>query len=168
MTAADGERVTDVARLRLYIAHHGDAVGPHENPMRPLSAAGHRQVADLARAAAERGAKPRVIWHSGKLRARQTAEAYWRVLNPLAQFTAARGLLPGDPPEWIAERLRAEDGEVMVVGHMPYVPRLFRLLLARRADAADFPLNGVVCVEEDAAGAWSERWRLSPGERARP
>jgi phosphohistidine phosphatase len=164
MTAADGERLSAAPRLRLYIAHHGEAVGPDENPMRPLSADGQQQVTNLARAAAERGAKPRAIWHSGKLRARQTAEAYWRACNPLAQFTAARGLLPADPPEWIVDRLRAEDGEAMVVGHLPHLPRLFRLLLMKDADAAarEFPLHGVVCLEEDSAGAWSERWRLSP------
>jgi phosphohistidine phosphatase len=131
--------------------------------MRPLSETGHQQVADLAREAAAREAKPRVIWHSGKLRARQTAEAYWRACNPLAQFTAARGLLPDDPPDWIADRLLTEDGEVMVVGHMPNLPRLLRLLLTGNADAGAFafPPHGLVCVE-DVAGAWTERWRLSP------
>jgi phosphohistidine phosphatase len=166
-TAVAGEPLTaDSPRLRLYIAHHGDAVAPQENPMRPLSLAGQQQVADLARAAAARGARPRVFWHSGKLRARQTAEAYWRACNPLAQFTAARGLLPADPASWIADRLIAEDGEVMVVGHMPHLPRLLRLLLAGDADASsiEFPMNGLVCIEEQA-GAWSERWRLSPPAR---
>jgi phosphohistidine phosphatase len=158
--------VSPDARLRLYLAHHGDAVAPQENSMRPLSATGQRQVAGLADEAAGRGAKPRVIWHSGKLRTRQTAEAYWRTCNPLAQFTATRGLLPGDPPEWIADRLRGEEGEIMVVGHMPHLPRLLRLLLTGDADAAavDFPLNGIVCVEEQAGG-WTERWRLTPPAR---
>ena len=153
-------------RLRLYIAHHGEAVAPQENPMRPLSIAGQQQVTDLAREAAARGARPGAIWHSGKLRARQTAEAYWRACNPLAHFTAARGLLPDDPPSWIAEGLLAEDGELMVVGHMPHLPRLLRLLLAGDTDtpSIEFPVNGVVCVEEQA-GAWSERWRLSPPAR---
>jgi len=164
--AAAGEPVTGDPRLRLYVAHHGDAVGPEENPMRPLSPRGERQVEDLARDAAERGAKPHQIWHSGKLRARQTAEAYWRACNPLAQFTAVRGLLPGDPPVWMAERLLAEEGEVMVVGHMPHLPRLLRLLLTGDADAqsVEFPLNGVVCLEK-RAGAWTEDWRLSPPAR---
>jgi phosphohistidine phosphatase len=131
--------------------------------MRPLSSRGQQQVAELAREAAAREARPRVIWHSGKLRARQTAEAYRHACNPLAQFAAARGLLPGDPPGWIADRLLVEDGEVMVVGHMPHLPRLLRLLLAGDADvsAIDFPPNGLVCVEEDA-GVWKERWRMSP------
>jgi phosphohistidine phosphatase len=157
--------VTDVngPRVRVYIAHHGDAVAPQENPMRPLSAIGQQQVTAIAAEAAGRGARPRVIWHSGKLRARQTADVYWRACNPLAQVTAARGLLPGDPPAWIAERLLAEEGELMVVGHMPHLPQLLALLLAGNTDAqdAEFPLNGLVCVEEQA-GAWTERWRLSP------
>ena len=160
MTGVDGSRV------RLYIAHHGDAVGPQENPMRPLSATGQQQVTDLAAEAAGRGVRPRVIWHSGKLRARQTAEAYWRACNPLAQVTAARGLLPGDPPAWIADRMLAEDGELMVVGHMPHLPSLLALLLTGTTDAPDagFPLNGLVCVEEQA-GTWTERWRLTPPAR---
>ena len=153
-------------RVRLYIVHHGDAVGPHENPMRPLSSRGELQVDELARKAALRHAKPRIIWHSGKLRARQTAEAYWRACNPLAQFAAVRGLLPDDPPRWIADRLFAEDGEVMVVGHMPHLPRLLRLLLAGDPDASsiEFPVNGVECLEEQA-GVWAERWRISPASR---
>ena len=46
----------------------------------------------------------------------------------------------------------------MVVGHMPHLPRLLRLLLTGDADApsVEFPLNGVVCLEK-RAGAWTER-----------
>ena len=164
--AGAGEPVSGDPRVRLYIAHHGDAVGPHENPMRPLSSTGQQQVAELARETAAREAKPRIIWHSGKLRARQTAEAYRHACNPLAEFAAARGLLPDDPPSWIADRLLVEDGEVMVVGHMPHLPRLLRLLLTGDAVASttEFPTNGVVCVEKQA-GVWTERWRLSPASR---
>ena len=82
-----GSRVSDVV-------HHGDAVGPDVNPMRPLSDRGRVEVDMLAQKAAERGAKPEIIWHSGKLRAKQTAEAYWKRCNPLAAFSAARGLQP--------------------------------------------------------------------------
>ena len=149
--------------VRVYIAHHGDALAPGDNPLRPLSSAGQRQVESLAREAATRGVKPRVIWHSGKLRARQTAEAYWRTCNPLAELRAMRGLQPDDPPSWMADRLLAEEGEVMVVGHMPHLPRLLRLLVARdpAAGEPDFPVHGLVCVERQAE-AWAERWRLQP------
>ena len=147
----------------ILLVHHGDAVGPAVEASRPLSGRGLGEVARLADQAAALGVKPDVIWHSGKLRARQTADAYRHACNPLAQFTAARGLLPADPPAWMADRLLLADGEVMVVGHMPHLPRLLRLLLAGNPDAStiEFPQNGVVCLEE-RAGAWSERWRLSP------
>ncbi len=91
----------------LYLVHHGDAVGPDVDPMRPLSERGRAQVDALAREAGSRGAKPDVIWHSGKLRARQTAEAYWRCCNPLASFSAVRGLQPTDPTGWIVDAIAA-------------------------------------------------------------
>jgi len=70
----------------LVLVHHGDAVGPQIDPRRPLSDEGRRQVEALSRDAAARGVKPDVIWHSGKLRARQTAELFWKACNPLAEF----------------------------------------------------------------------------------
>jgi phosphohistidine phosphatase len=82
----------------LYLVHHGDAVGPDVNPMRPLSDRGRVESDMLAQKAAERGVKPDIIWHSGKLRARQTAECYWKRCNPLATFSAARGLQPTQLP----------------------------------------------------------------------
>ena len=151
----------DAPRARVILVHHGDAVPAGADPMRPLSARGRAGVEALARQAADRGARPRAIWHSGKLRARQTAEAYWRACNPLAEFGAVRGLQPDDPPEWMADRLLAEEGEVMLVGHMPHLSRLLATL--RGASAGDaspaFPTNGVVCLEE-SPGEWIERWRL--------
>ncbi|HTG90345.1 MAG TPA: hypothetical protein VL914_09110 [Vicinamibacterales bacterium] len=147
----------------LYLVHHGDAVGPDVNPMRPLSDRGRVEVDMLAQKAAERGAKPDVIWHSGKLRARQTAESYWKRCNPLATFAAARGLQPTDPTGWIVDAIAGEDRHIMLAGHFPYLPRLLGRLQTGMADAmpADFPLNGVVALEQ-VEGRWVERWRLRP------
>ena len=107
--------------------------------------------------------KPAVIWHSGKLRARQTAEAFWRHCNPLSTFSAAHGLQPADPPTWIANALAAEARDVMLVGHFPHLPSLLAFLLAggREASAVDFPMNGIVALEE-TDGMWRERWRERP------
>jgi len=85
--------------MHLLLVHHGDAVGPEVDPQRPLSARGRLAVERLAASAASRGAKPAVVWHSGKLRAKQTAEAFWRACNPFAEFSATRDLQPEDSPE---------------------------------------------------------------------
>ena len=136
-------------------------MGPDVDPARPLSTSGRAEVDLLAQTAAARGVKPAVIWHSGKLRARQTAEAFWRRCNPLATFAAARGLQPTDPPTWIVDAVSAESKDIMLVGHFPHMPRLLAHLLSGRQDSAPvpFPMNGMVVLEE-LNGRWVESWRM--------
>lgn len=141
----------------LYLAHHAEAVGADVDPQRPLSAGGRMHADRIARDAKQRGVNPAVIWHSGKLRARQTAEAYWRTCNPLAEFAAIRGLQPTDPPEWIRDRLVGESRDVMLVGHMPSLPRILGLLTA--VGSAEFPQHGLVALE-GRDGTWIEAYRL--------
>jgi phosphohistidine phosphatase len=150
--------------VRLYLVHHGDAVPPAVDPQRPLSAQGVADVNGLAAEAARRGVKPAAVWHSGKLRARQTAESFWRACNPLADFSAVRGLQPTDPASWINDRLTAETGEIMCVGHLPHIGRLFALLReGNEAAAIAFPLNGIVALQQEN-DRWVECWRLAPGD----
>jgi phosphohistidine phosphatase len=147
--------------MQLFLVHHGDAVGPEIDPQRPLSAEGKTHVDRIAGAAAKRGAKPEVVWHSGKLRARQTAEAFWRACNPLAELSATRDLQPDDPPEWIAERFYGENRDILIAGHFPHLPRLLTLLTGS-GDEGAFPLHGIVALTSDDAGkSWKEAWRLT-------
>lgn len=141
----------------LFLVHHADAVDALVDPQRPLSAAGRSAAAALALRARERGALPDVIFHSGKLRARQTAEFFWRACNPLAQFSAARGLQPDDPPQWIADRVEGDPAAIMLVGHMPHVARLLELL-TREAHGRGFPAHGIVGLEHRGE-RWVELWR---------
>jgi phosphohistidine phosphatase len=142
----------------LYLVHHGDAVGPEVDARRPLSLIGRAEVARVAAGAAARGARPAVVWHSGKLRARQTAEEFWRACNALAEFSATRDLQPADQPSWMRDRLRGESRDVMLVGHYPHLPALLALLAP---DAPAFPRHGIVALESaDAGESWTEIWRL--------
>jgi phosphohistidine phosphatase len=143
----------------LFLVHHADAVDPGIDPQRPLSLAGRAHADRLARTLADRGVKPVAIWHSGKLRARQTAEAMWRACNPLADLSAIRGLQPADPPEWIKERVAGETREVMLVGHMPSLPRVLQVLTEISESETSFPLHGAVALEAEGE-KWVERWRV--------
>jgi len=146
--------------VKLFLVHHGDAVGPEVDPRRPLSAEGLKAVERIATEAARRGARPAVVWHSGKLRARQTAEAFWRTSNALAELSATRDLQPDDPPEWIRDRLRGESRDILIAGHFQHLPRLLSLLLPSAA-GQQFPLHGAVAlVTEDEGETWTELWRL--------
>jgi phosphohistidine phosphatase len=142
------------------LVHHADAVGPDVDPQRPLSSAGRMHIDRLAREVAARGVKPQAIWHSGKLRAKQTAEVLRQACNPLAEFAAIRGLQPMDPPSWINDSMIGETREVMLVGHMPNLPRVLTLLITGRDEPVlEFPQHGIVAVDLRDRG-WMELWRL--------
>ncbi len=144
----------------IYLVHHADAVPPSVDAQRPLSGLGRAHADLLASRAADRGVKPDVIWHSGKLRARQTAEAFWRACNPLAELSAIRGMQPADPPSWIRDQVVRETRAVMLVGHMPHLARLFTLLVTGGEDPLiEFPAHGLIAVEIND-GLGKEVWRL--------
>ncbi len=137
--------------MRLMLVHHADAVGPDVDPQRPLSARGVGQARRLADQAATTGFVPAAIWHSGKLRARQTAEAFFR-LSPFAQFKMINGIRPDDPPDLLLDALAHETRDILVASHMPYLPAL----LARLSPASGtFPLHGFVLLER-TEGGWTE------------
>jgi phosphohistidine phosphatase len=147
----------------IYLVHHGDAVGPEVDPGRPLSDRGRAAVLLLADEAARRDVKPVAIWHSGKLRARQTAEAFWKTCHPFASLSAEHGLQPSDPPIWMRDRLFGETRELMLVGHMPNLPRLLSVLIGENENqaAVNFPQHGMVALEPSGE-LWKELWRIEP------
>lgn len=147
----------------LFLVHHAEAVEVTADPQRPLTAAGRVHAGQLAAKARDRGVKPAVIWHSGKLRARQTAEIFLRACNPLAELAATRGIQPGDPPQWIKDVIEGESRDIMLVGHMPHLARLWELLIRPDGSGtAGLPLHGVAALSRRAEG-WMDEWMLGPG-----
>lgn len=150
--------------MRLVLVHHAEAVGPEVDTRRPLSARGLEQAATAANAASARGVRPAVVWHSGKLRARQTAQEFWRACNALAQFSATPDLQPDDPPIRMRDRLRHESRDILLAGHFPHLPRLLALLLGPQGHGPTFPQHGVVALETaDEGETWTELWRVETG-----
>lgn len=142
----------------LYLVHHAEAVDGIIDPQRPLTDRGRAHAEMLAVRVASRAVKPSVIWHSGKLRARQTAEYFWRACNPLATFAATHGLQPDDPPHWIAGVVDGDPRDIMLVGHMPHLQRLLEVLTRRGQAASAFPAHGCVAMEPHDR-LWREAWR---------
>jgi phosphohistidine phosphatase len=146
--------------MLLYLVHHADAVGPEIDPQRPLSMDGRAQAESLAARAKAAGCAPAAIWHSGKLRARQTAEPFFRLCNPFADFRMVRGLLPDDPPQHLRDAVAGEPRDILAAGHMPSIREILRSL---SPTSAPLPLHGMVALETSDSGlTWTERWRLRP------
>ncbi len=137
--------------MRVLLVHHADAVGPGADSRRPLSILGRDQAEELAGIVAGLEFRPAAIWHSGKLRSRQTAEAFLQICAPFAEFKMIRGLQPEDPPEWLRDELAAEERDVLVVGHMPHIAALTDLL---SGGAVSMPAHGMVGLERSEDGTW--------------
>jgi phosphohistidine phosphatase len=71
-----------VIQVKLYLVQHGQAKPENEDPERPLTGDGLDAVARVARQSVEQlGVRPDRVVHSGKTRARQTAEVWGRLVN---------------------------------------------------------------------------------------
>ena len=106
------------------------------------------------------GVKPVAIWHSGKLRARQTAEPFLRLCNPLAEFSAIKGLQPTDSPGLISgsARRRGARGDARRP-HAEPAARAHAPRHRRRIPLLSFPLHGAIALEPSGE-RWIERWRI--------
>ena len=150
--------------MRLYLVQHGEAKREEEDPARPLTDRGREEVERVSSYAAKIGVRVERILHSGKLRARQTAEIMAKHLKPPKGVERADGLEPlADPKVW-AERLRGVEGDLMLVGHLPHLSRLTSLLLTGREDVEPvaFRMGGIVCLERDEEGKWRMQWIVRP------
>lgn len=128
-----------------------------ENPERPLTDQGVDDVTGVARHTVESlGVRPTRVLHSGKTRARQTADIWGGLLGIDAE--PADALAPNDNPTIWAERLDAAADDLMLVGHLPHLARLTGLLLTGTADRTPvkFRQGGLVTLERTDTG-----WEVS-------
>lgn len=146
--------------MTVCLVHHADACPPQLDAQQPLTERGHDQARSVAEQVHAAGFAPAAIWHSGKLRARQTAEPFLRLCNPSAEFRMVRGLRPGDPIEWMLQELLGETRNVLLVGHRPHLPAL-ALALAPGADG--LPVHGaMLCRRNDGGTGMSLIARFLP------
>jgi len=151
--------------MKAYLVRHGEAVSKAEDHSRPLSEKGSKDVRKIARFAADRaGVKVCAIYHSGKTRAKETAEILARHLNPVNGVIEDRGLEPDAEVSLWAMWLSEGEEDVMLVGHLPHLGRLVSRLLCHDEDMEVVVLEtaGIVCLEKDEAGIWTLDWAVRP------
>lgn len=141
--------------MKLYLVRHGEALPSHLDPDRALSEPGRRQVEKMSEYLYKLGVKVTDIWHSKKKRAAQTAEILARGLRCGAE--QQKGLSPNDPVEpWILE-LQERENNLLIVGHLPFLPTLAQALLREQIAVSQvvLPESGVLILERNPNGDWS-------------
>ena len=148
--------------MLLYLVQHGKAKSKEEDPNRPLTEEGRREIDSVMLLMMRYGAiTASRVFHSGKLRAAETAQQIAAKID--ADVQEADGLQPMDDPGVWEARLGDESGDLMLVGHKPHLPKLASQLLCGDPEAGlvEFANGGVVCLRYDD-GQWALRWSVPP------
>lgn len=150
--------------MRLYLVQHGDALPQEVDPARPLSVTGHNDVVRLATFLKGRVPRAARILHSGKLRARQTAEALAAALAPGTAVETAAGLAPLDPVQPLAVQIRLWREDTLIAGHQPFLGKLLALLLTgdEATEVAAFEPGTLVALERGEDARFRIRFMLRP------
>jgi len=148
----------------IYLVQHADAKKEKIDLARPLSEKGRQDIKKIASYVSQLNIKVYKIFHSLKLRARQTAEILSENLKPIKGISEIDGLAPLDDPNIWAERLKDIPDDIVLVGHLPHLGKLSSLLLCGNADknVVSFKMAGIVCLKKDDTGAWFLQWMLTP------
>lgn len=147
--------------MYLYLIQHGEAKGAEEDPARPLSEKGRSDVDKVGSFVSPIAVDS--MYHSGKRRAVETAEILAEHLKPGEGIYEEEGLAPMDDAGLWAGRLKTEDKNIALVGHLPHMARLASLLLTGGSEAGvvEFKMGGMLCLKREEA-RWSIQWMVVP------
>lgn len=143
--------------MHLLVMRHGEAGWHSIDQERELTEAGRKGCALVARQIAKSPWRPREIWSSPLVRARQTAAIASEILN--CRVTEKDFVTPEDDPGLCLDALleEAPADRIMIVSHMPLVGALATLLvdghrhgipfMTSQAVALDLPVVGPGCAD---------------------
>jgi len=151
--------------MKLYLAQHGEAKSEVEDPERSLTSKGEKEVISVSKTAMSLPIRPSKVFHSGKLRAKQTAEIIANALKiPDPSVQSVQGLNPNDVIQPWAERISKEKEDLMLIGHLPFLEKLTSFLLCgdENARLVLFRYGAIVCLDQKEDKRWAVRWILTP------
>lgn len=150
--------------MAFYIVQHGQSLTKDLDPEKGLSPSGLETVKKIARLALHNGVAVTRIHHSGKKRARQTAEILDAILKPaygLQEVTGANAL---DDVEAFASQVDYS-ANTMLVGHLPFLERLTSFLIIGKQNPIVFKLQngGILCLDQiENSDPPAIKWALMP------
>ena len=150
--------------MALYLVQHGKSLPASEDPEKGLSMDGQSETKRIAEVAAGYQVRVSRILHSGKQRARQTADIFGQHLSPEGGIAACDGMNPLDDVKAFANTLRL-DQQIMLVGHLPFLERLVSQLICENPDRLIFKLqnSGIICLDHlEEYETPVIRWALMP------
>ncbi|MDH5187532.1 MAG: phosphohistidine phosphatase SixA [Rhodospirillaceae bacterium] len=150
--------------MKLYLVRHGKAEDSVDaSGERPLSQRGMADVEAQAKFLDNAGVRVTNIYHSGKLRARQTAEILSALVAPGVALQKIDNITPMDDTTYLAQQIQSWNTDTMVCGHNPFMERMAARLLAGNDEASAVMVKtGTVMCFEKFSDTWVMNWMVVP------
>lgn len=146
--------------MTIYFVQHGLALEKEQDAERPLSTEGRESINCIAGHLQKMGITINKICHSGKTRAKETAQIFADYIGD-GQLSELSGMNPNDDVTAFAGNL--QDDDTMYVGHLPQMDKLVSYLITgdENTRVVKFTNGGVVCIGKETTGFHID-WYLQP------
>jgi len=149
--------------MKLYLMRHGEATASPQNPEQTLTPQGRSNLEKLAGQLAQKGIRVKQVFHSEKMRARQSAEIMAIQIAPDISLQAHSRIKPNDDPQLILDDIKQWHDDTLIVSHLPFIPGLLGLLLTspQPSHPITFEPGTVICLSRENT-SWQIEWIESP------
>ncbi len=150
--------------MKLYLVQHAMPVSKDIDPGRPLSPEGEKDISKMAEFLRASDHTVSRILHSGKMRARQTAEILAEALLISGEVETTDGINPNDPVQYFSLRAHKFEHDTMIVGHMPFMAKMVSYMVTGNEDQAivAYRPGSVICLKQNPEELWQIQWMLRP------
>ena len=150
--------------MKLYLVQHGKACSKEVDPERSLTDEGKRDIDRLAAFLKQAGIQVGRVIHSGKLRAKQTAEQLANAIALGVELETSGLINPNDNPKAFDWQSESWNRDALIVGHLPFMAKLVSHLLIEDENRliTAYQPGSVVCLEHNNDAHWQINWMIRP------
>ena len=150
----------------IYLMRHGESSKDSGSLESTLTDKGVEQVSQMGEKLKQEDIKVGRIYHSGLLRAEETASIVREIAFPhISEYDleTEKGIAPQADPElwkkkWEDKTFKNEPS--LFISHLPFLPKLVDVLL-KDIDDYSFSHSSIMCIEQDDQDNWAKKWSWS-------
>jgi len=145
----------------IFLAQHAIAIDKTVDSERPISAEGIKQTQLVARQLLTSSMAISAVFHSGKLRAQQTAEIFADTLQ-INNLIEIGFLSPNESIALFIQNLTTD--KALYIGHLPHLEKLTSKLVCgdENAGIVNFQNSSVLCLQNNNEHHWQIQWYATP------
>lgn len=150
--------------MKIYWVQHGDSLPQDIDPEQPLSEKGKKDIVRLAHFLSKRDILVSHLYHSGKLRAKETAELLAPNITSLKGIEIFPGISPMDDVNPVIDKINTWNEDVLLVSHLPFITKCISKLLTgdENKPIVNVERGSLICLEKSDNNQFLIHWMLRP------